>query len=298
MLWRKIILFTALSFLLALLIDAITLYIPHAFPILGIIRMWSVALTVIICTLLIDGDLKILREYFLLSRKSVAWYLISPIVVYVVLGLYIVIATSLGIFDFSRYVEAIYEALKSTMHQIPDEQLRQLATISAYIQIISAYPVALTINTLAAIGEEIGWRGYLYKMLGSKLTLRNIFLIGFIWGLWHASLILLIGYNYYYNRIPGVVLFTLFTISTTYIHLLVVDKAGGSILPASSLHGAVNALWGLTIVGSTISVETSEIIGGLGVVGIITWSISSLLIYYLDKVLSKGLLKRKGVQGA
>ena len=51
------------------------------------------------------------------------------------------------------------------------------------------------VNALPALGEEIGWRGYLLNELRDWPPLPADVLIGVVWGLWHAPLILL-GYNY------------------------------------------------------------------------------------------------------
>jgi len=118
------------------------------------------------------------------------------------------------------------------------------------------------------MGEEIGWREYLYGLLSSKHTLTSTLVIGVCWGLWHAMAVLLLGYNYTYNRILGVLLFTALTITLTYPHLIVASRVK-SILPACSLHGALNALWSLTLVATRLPVEQRELPLGLGVLGIV-----------------------------
>ena len=52
------------------------------------------------------------------------------------------------------------------------------------------------INLFFAIGEEIGWRGFLYPALRQRMsTLPACLLVGAIWGLWHTP-INLMGHNY------------------------------------------------------------------------------------------------------
>ncbi|WP_313813055.1 CPBP family intramembrane glutamic endopeptidase, partial [Glutamicibacter sp.] len=55
--------------------------------------------------------------------------------------------------------------------------------------------LATLVNLLPAMGEEIGWRGWLWPRLQKYGRVPAIFVSGVIWGLWHAPLILL-GYNY------------------------------------------------------------------------------------------------------
>lgn len=52
------------------------------------------------------------------------------------------------------------------------------------------------LNCFAALGEEIGWRGFLVGRLATITGFTNVALIsGAIWGLWHAPLILFADYN-------------------------------------------------------------------------------------------------------
>ena len=50
---------------------------------------------------------------------------------------------------------------------------------------------------IAALGEEIGWRGFLYPQLEAGVGRRKGWILGgIIWGAWHWPLIWLIGYEY------------------------------------------------------------------------------------------------------
>lgn len=201
-------------------------------------------------------------------------------IVYSALGVYIVIAMPLGLFGFNAYISMLAETIKAQAPSIPDVQLITLATTAAYAQLFLGYAVAISINAFFALGEEIGWRGYLYNLLGSKPNLSNIIVIGAIWGLWHVSAIVLLGYNYQVNRLLGVALFTLLAIAITFPHLLLVIVSN-SVISASSLHGAFNALWGLTIVASNLPPEQREAFLGLGVLGIVTWVIITTALYLI-----------------
>ena len=63
------------------------------------------------------------------------------------------------------------------------------------ITLLSGMVTGATINALFAFGEEVGWRGYLLKQFEGKNFLTSAIVIGIVWGLWHAPLILM-GYNY------------------------------------------------------------------------------------------------------
>lgn len=275
--------FVALSYTMAFILDAIVLRFRLPTPIStlwGFARMWSVALSVVVCLIIFrEGVAVNFKRFLTLSKNVIVYYLVAPLIVYGALALYIAIALPLGLFDFSVYVEIIADALRHTVPtQMTEEQVMNIATVAAYIQILSGYIAAITINAFFALGEEIGWRGYLYSTLGLNPSVRNTVIVGALWGLWHSPAIILLGYNYAVNRYLGVLLFTLYAIALTYPHLLVTTATGG-VIPASSLHGAVNALWGLTIVASNLPIEQRELILGLGLLGIATWAILCIVLY-------------------
>jgi membrane protease YdiL (CAAX protease family) len=86
--------------------------------------------------------------------------------VYAAFGIYIAVAMPLHLFDFSTYVEMLTSTTRNTTIRMPGTDVERLAWIYALIQIPLAYIYAITINAFIALGEEIGWRGYLYKLLG------------------------------------------------------------------------------------------------------------------------------------
>ncbi|MCE4610075.1 MAG: CPBP family intramembrane metalloprotease [Desulfurococcales archaeon] len=121
-----------------------------------------------------------------------------------------------------------------------------------------------TINMIVAVGEEAGWRGLLLNMLSPRIGIANsAIVIGIIWGLWHAPLVLA-GYDY---SLPGVesciiparglvalIVFTLTTISFTQLLVLLRVKTG-STLASAATHGTINAvagLYSLLIAGSAL----------------------------------------------
>jgi len=282
----KVLTFVILSYMIALALDIAVLWSGLPVFLWGFARMWCVTLSVFICLVLyresVSGSF---RKFLRLSRRAVVLYLLAPLMAYGVLGLYVVLALPMGLFDFSAYVEIIADSLRKLFTSMSEEQVIRIATISAYTQVVFAYLAAVTINAFFALGEEIGWRGYLYDLLGYNPSLRNTVIVGVLWGLWHAPATILLGYNYQINRYLGVALFTLLTIALTYPHLLITTTAS-SVLPAASLHGAVNALWSLTTLASNLPTEQKEIYLGLGILGITTWVIACV-IFHTIKLLTR-----------
>lgn len=63
------------------------------------------------------------------------------------------------------------------------------------VLLLSAVLSAYTINLPFMLGEELGWRGFLYDALRTGSPAQRILFTGPVWGLWHAPLILM-GHNY------------------------------------------------------------------------------------------------------
>ena len=113
------------------------------------------------------------------------------------------------------------------------------------ISVISCTTYAPLINMLLAVGEEAGWRGFLYPQLKAKFGKRNGWLIGgVIWGMWHWPVIWLIGYEYGtdYVGFPiiGMMTFCIITIALGILCDRLYEKTGCIWVP-SIFHGAVNA---------------------------------------------------------
>ncbi len=97
---------------------------------------------------------------------------------------------------------------------------------------------------IGALGEEVGWRGYMLPRLIEALgTGKASLLTGFLHGLWHVPLIVLTPY--YLADAPALIIVPLFlTLLTltgpvfTYLRL-----ASGSILPIALMHHAWNGYW-------------------------------------------------------
>ena len=118
------------------------------------------------------------------------------------------------------------------------------------VNVISSITYAPLINMFAALGEEIGWRGFLYPQLEAGFGRRKGWLLGgFIWGAWHWPLIWLIGYEYGaaagnpagYAGFPisGMLLFAVFAAGLGILHGWLYEKSGTIWVP-SLLHGAIN----------------------------------------------------------
>lgn len=106
--------------------------------------------------------------------------------------------------------------------------------------------LGMTANAVLAFGEEFGWRGYLLWELAPVGFWRASALIGAIWGLWHAPVIVE-GYNFPSFPLLGVLVMTLATITFSVLYTYLVVRAE-SLLAAVFFHGVFNASGGLVLV--------------------------------------------------
>ncbi|MFN3805404.1 MAG: CPBP family intramembrane glutamate endopeptidase, partial [Pyrobaculum sp.] len=86
--------------------------------------------------------------------------------------------------------------------------------------------------------------------------------------------ILLLGHNYPDNRLLGVFLFPVLTTTFSY-PLALVRRISSSAFPCASLHGAINAVWPLTLLTTALPREA----GGLGLLAAASWILASIVLY-------------------
>ncbi|WP_331236414.1 CPBP family intramembrane glutamic endopeptidase [Natronorarus salvus] len=135
----------------------------------------------------------------------------------------------------------------------------------------------ITVNSLVALGEEFGWRGYLLWELAPLGFWRASFGIGVVWGLWHTPGIVA-GHNYPSFPVLGVVLMTLFCtlLAPLYTYLVIRSR---SVLPAAVFHGVFNT-FALTIaVTSTPDTVVRELVASeAGLVGLVVFVLIAVVI--------------------
>jgi membrane protease YdiL (CAAX protease family) len=103
----------------------------------------------------------------------------------------------------------------------------------------------ITINAIGAFGEELGWRGFMHRALESHGLWKSSAIIGVIWGLWHAPLILR-GHNYPEHPQLGVAMMVVFCVLLSPLFAHVRERAG-SVIAATFMHGTLNATGGVLV---------------------------------------------------
>jgi membrane protease YdiL (CAAX protease family) len=155
--------------------------------------------------------------------------------------------------------------------------------------VVTALSIGMLFNSALALGEEIGWRGFLFSELEKRMPrLAAFMLIGVIWGLWHAPIIALFGHNYGLEHFGapwvGIALMCLPCFAFSAVLSWLVEKSG-SIWPAALGHGALNAMAGLPLLVTALD-PAPELLLGPTPGGII--SLIPLLIVAIVLAVRKG----------
>ncbi|HLP26079.1 MAG TPA: type II CAAX endopeptidase family protein, partial [Acidobacteriota bacterium] len=98
----------------------------------------------------------------------------------------------------------------------------------------------LAVCTIAALGEELGWRGLLVPELSRCMGYTKLAIVsGLIWTVWHLPLILFTDYHGSGPRWMSVVSFTVFVVASSFVHAWM-RLVSGSVWVSALLHGASN----------------------------------------------------------
>lgn len=148
---------------------------------------------------------------------------------------------------FPNQYRDVYETIAATTGIGYEEKIPSWLVI-VLASLISGFVIGI-LNAFLAIGEELGWRGYMYVYLKEKFGITKGRVIGgVIWGIWHFLPMILVGYEYGSDYIGapflGLITFTLFTISIGIILDHLYSNNQSIILP-SIYHGGVNAVLGI-----------------------------------------------------
>ena len=238
-----------------------------AIQVLWALAMWAPGLGAIIATRWIAGDrLGTLNLRRLGDWRAYLWaWLLFPA---------LAVATSLLTWAFGAgKLDTQFTLIKNSLAAVPGGQ-----TIPAGLIVLIQIAVGLTLgplfNTIFALGEELGWRGFLLPRLLPLGQWRAIGLSGAIWGVWHAPAILP-GHNYPNRPVASIFMMIVFCVLIGAILSWLYLCTRSPWAPALA-HGSLNAIAGLPLLfltGVDISIggTLASVIGWIPLALFVAW---------------------------
>ena len=171
-----------------------------------------------------------------------------------------------------------------------DSYLTQMATLPVspkvfWIVQLLLMTVAPLLNVVTCFGEEWGWRGYLLPKVAARMKfLPTVLLTGFIWGIWHAPIIVA-GHNYGvgYPGYPwtGIGAMCLFCIVAGVILSYITLKTK-SCWPAVFAHGMMNGTASIGVIFLADPMAYDRFIGPVptGILGAAFYLLAALWIVW------------------
>ena len=196
---------------------------------------------------------------------------------------------SFGSLDLSEdaIIQKIVEVVSSSNQDLPvdlETELEKLPFILSAVPLLSVIFLAgifaaFSVNLPFMFGEEFGWRGLFLKETQQLGFVKSNLLIGIVWGLWHAPIILM-GHNYPEYPVIGVGMMCLFTTALAFPFAYIRLKTK-SILGPCVMHGMINGTaasllyftWG----------GHSLVTGMTGIAGLVAISSVAFAVFLFDR---------------
>lgn len=204
----------------------------------------------------------------------VAW-LLPPVLAFSTIGVSILLPSV----EYSPEMAGIIERFKTVL---PPEQISQMEEYIKgspvqllLVALVQGLIAGITVNAVAGFGEELGWRGLLFKEIRPMGFWKSSAIIGAVWGIWHAPLILQ-GHNYPEHPAAGVLMMVIWCMLLSPIFTLVRERAG-SVVAAAVLHGSLNGTCGISFM---LIRGGNDLLAGLtGLAGFIVLGIVNFIIF-------------------
>jgi membrane protease YdiL (CAAX protease family) len=286
---RKSIVFTVLTYFISYLMVILYLSLGGTWTmpgnlIIGVVYMFiPLTVAILVQRWMFREPIKIpLRINFKPNRWFLAAWLLPPAIAVASIGTALLLP---GI-SFTTDAAVLTERYRGV---IPPEQLEQMQRQTEGLPIhpfwLALFPglvAGVTVNAVAAFGEEVGWRGLLQNELADLGFWKSSWLIGVVWGFWHAPLILQ-GHNYHQHPWAGVFMMTVMTVLLSPLLAYVTIRAN-SVIAAAIFHGTFNATAGLAIL--VVKGGSDLTVGVTGLAGFIVLAIANIGLFFLNRRLS------------
>jgi membrane protease YdiL (CAAX protease family) len=218
--------------------------------------MWSPGISAIVTSLLYSGSLNNLG-WRLPKGKFLLLAFILPFT-------YILVYLLLWIIGISK---------------LNDDYIKQIFTSDFLIE----YPLLIALGLFYALGEEIGWRGFLTtRLLKYKTFLQSSFIVGFIWAIWHIPLLYIILSKSDINIVIALTIYSLGVIAETFMYTWFIKKSL-SVWPCVILHTSYNFHIQEVFNNILIKNSTTMFITGEFGIGILFISIFIAFVLYFNR---------------
>lgn len=138
--------------------------------------------------------------------------------------------------------------------------------------------VAPFLNIFIFIGEEVGWRSFLYPHLISVYGKKGLIFGGFIWGIWHTPMIYLYDLNFGKHHHMGLIFMIIFCMLAGIILQFIYYKSQ-SIYSVALMHGVLNITGSFIFIFAVKSEYRYFVDGGTGIIGLTILFIIAYVCY-------------------
>lgn len=229
-----------------------------------------------------EGVIKPLQVSFKLNRWFLVAWLLPPLLAIGAMGVSLLFPGVQYSPDMAGVFDIFGQNLSPEQAAQMRAQLEALPISYFWIALIQGLIAGISVNAVAAFGEELGWRGFLLREFRELGFWKASLLIGLIWGIWHAPIILQ-GHNYPQHPLAGVGMMVIWCMLLAPIIAYVRVKAR-SVIAAAILHGTLNGTAGLAIL--MVRGGNDLAVGLTGVAGFAVLLLVNILIARLDPKLN------------
>jgi membrane protease YdiL (CAAX protease family) len=265
-----------------------------AFTLLGAAYMFIPALSAIIVKKLIFHErvASDLRISFRINRWFFAAWLLMPLISFSALGISLLFPDVTFNPEMSGLIKRIEPMMTPEQLKQIKDSIENLPMNPIVLILLQGLVAGATVNAVAAFGEELGWRGFLVYELRDMSFLKATIIIGFIWGTWHAPLILM-GHNYPQHPQIGVFMMIILSILLGSLFLYITLKSR-SVIAAAIMHGTMNATAGISVMLTNGGNDLTTGMAGLAGILAVTVFLAGLFIYDVFVSRDKIMLNRIG----